>query len=266
MQTVATMTSATSTSDAQQLVGAQASPCAEVRGVTASFGGQHILKDVTFDLRTGELVLLRGDNGTGKTSLLNILSGFLKPTSGSVKLRLKEKWVVPHNVGPVNLARHGVGRLWQDIRLFPTMTVLENVLAATPRMLGTNPLFALAAFPLTLRQERQARERAMNNLALVGMDGRASSSCDMLSGGQMKRVALARLLQMEATLLLLDEPLAGLDHDSTETLVSDLYRLRSEHHKTLLVVEHRHERLAAIADRALTLRGGIVEQIGASHV
>ena len=106
----------------------------------------------------------------------------------------------------------------------------------------------------------------MHNLALVGLQDRATSSCDMLSGGQMKRVALARLLQMEADLLLLDEPLAGLDHHSTETLVRDLDRLRNEYRKTLLVVEHRHEHLAGVADRIFSLEGGGVREAGRAHV
>jgi branched-chain amino acid transport system ATP-binding protein len=259
MQIAATITSKALEDAAKISGGVNLKPCVDVNSVSLSFGGQCVLRNVTFTLRTSELVLLRGDNGSGKTSLLNILSGLIKPTSGSVKLRLKNAWVEPHRVGPVKLARLGVGRLWQDIRLFPTMTVLENVLAATPRMIGANPLFALAAMPLMLRQERQAREMAMNNLELVGMQDRAASSCDMLSGGQMKRVAIARLLQMEADLLLLDEPLAGLDRDSTEALIRDLDRLCKRQSKTFLVVEHRHEHFSGVADRQLSLRSNGVE-------
>ena len=160
MRAVETMTSSTPDPAVQHSVGTLGEPRANVRGVSLSFGGQHVLKDVTFDLRSSELVLLRGDNGSGKTSLLNILSGFLKPTCGSVKLLLKEGWIEPHGIGPENVARRGVGRLWQDIRLFPTMSVLDNVLAATPRMIGVNPLLTLLALRSVWRQERQARERA----------------------------------------------------------------------------------------------------------
>src|SRR3990172_2571275 len=236
--------------------------CAEVRDVSLAFGGHHVLGGVSLELRTGELVLLRGENGSGKTTLLNVISGYLAPDRGAVRLCLNEGWVDPSITSPESLARHGLGRLWQDIRLFPTLTVLDNVLAATPRMLGENPLLAIAALSAVHRQEREAKARAMRNLAIVSMEERGGSSCDMLSVGQMKRVALARLLQMESSLLLLDEPLAGLDAHSATALVRDLDRLRTEQGKTLLVVEHRHERVAGIADRILFLRNGRLEETG----
>jgi len=239
---------------------------AEVRAVELAFGGHTILDGVTFDLRPGELALLRGENGSGKTVLLNVLSGHLAPDRGSVRLRLGDAWINAARSSPERLARLGVGRLWQDIRLFPSMTVLDNVLTATPRMLGQTPWLALVARPAVLRQERAARERALQNLAVVGMADRAGSSCDMLSVGQMKRVAVARLLQMEAYLLLLDEPLAGLDAATAEAFANDLGRLRSDHRKTILIVEHRHELISHLADRVWRMHGGHLEEIEANHV
>ena len=238
----------------------------EVRSLGVAFGGQTVLDGVTFDLRPGELALLRGDNGSGKTVLLNILSGHLAPDRGSVSLRLGGRWINAVRSSPENLARRGVGRLWQDIRLFPSMTVLENVLAGTAKMLGQNPWLALLARPAVLRQERAARERALENLAIVGMADRAGSSCDMLSVGQMKRVAVARLLQMEASLLLLDEPLAGLDAAAVEAFANDLERLRGEHGKTILAVEHRHDVISRFADRVWQMNEGHVVEIDADHV
>jgi energy-coupling factor transporter ATP-binding protein EcfA2 len=107
-----------------------------------------------------------------------------------------------------------------------------------------------------LRLERAARERARHNLALVGMADREASSGEMLSAGQMKRVALARLLQAEAELWLLDEPLAGLDRNSAESLLELLHALNNDHEKTMLVVEHQHERMAPICDRVWFLADG----------
>jgi ABC-type branched-subunit amino acid transport system ATPase component len=234
--------------------------CAQVRAVDLAFGGQKVLAGVNCDLRPGELVILRGENGSGKTALLNVLSGYLAPDCGSVRLQLGGVWTEITGVSPEFLARRGVGRLWQDIRLFPSMTVLDNVLAGTARMLGANPVFALLARPAALRQERRARGRALQNLALVGMADRAQSSCDMLSVGQMKRVALARLLQMEASLLLLDEPFAGLDAAAVSSLALDLERLRTERGKTILMVEHRRDVVAHIADRVWTMKDGRIEE------
>jgi ABC-type branched-subunit amino acid transport system ATPase component len=234
----------------------------QVRNVSLSFGGHVVLHALNFDVRPGELVLLRGENGSGKTVLFNLLSGYLSPDQGEIRLELAGTWVNPSRLGPERLARRGVGRLWQDIRLFPTMTVLDNVLAATPGLLGQNPAFALFARPALARQEHRAREQALENLSMVGMVERAQSSCDMLSVGQMKRVALARLLQMEASLLLLDEPLAGLDIAAVRSLSGDLSRLR-ELGKTVLVVEHRSDALANSADRVWRLNGGGILEIRA---
>jgi branched-chain amino acid transport system ATP-binding protein len=228
----------------------------EVRAVDIAFGGQKVLNGVSIDLRSGELALLRGENGSGKTVLLNVLAGYLAPDRGSVRLQLGGEWIDTTRWSPESLARRGVGRLWQDIRLFPSMTVIDNVLAGTPQMLGDHPVFALLARPAVLRQERAARDRALHNLALMGMADRPKSSCDMLSVGQMKRVALARLLQMEASLLLLDEPFGGLDATAVTALARDLDCLRREHGKTILVVEHRHDVVSRIADHVWTMVDG----------
>lgn len=232
----------------------------EVRAVDVAFGGQKVLDGISIDLRPGELALLRGENGSGKTVLLNVLSGYLAPDRGSVRVQLGGEWIDTARSSPEHLARRGLGRLWQDIRLFPSMSVIDNVLAGTARMLGEHPMFALLARPAVLRQERAACARALQNLALVGMADRASSSCDMLSVGQMKRIALARLLQMQASLLLLDEPFAGLDAVAVASFARDLDRLRREHGKTILVVEHRHDIVSRIADRVWTMVNGHIAE------
>lgn len=235
------------------------------KDVGISFDGQPILEGVSFELRPGELVLLQGENGSGKTVLFNLLSGYLAPDRGEIRLEFGEVRVSPSVLGPERLARRGVGRLWQDIRLFPTMSVLDNVLVATPKLLGQNPALALIARAAVVSQERRARKRALENLSAMGMAERADSSCDMLSVGQMKRVALARLLQLEASLLLLDEPLAGLDAGTVQSLVSDLVRLR-DLGKTILVVEHRAGALASFADRVWRLQGGRIFEMGVNNV
>lgn len=239
----------------------------EVREACLAFGGQVILDRLDFGLRIGEVVLLRGENGCGKTTLLNVMSGYLHPDAGSVVLRIEG---CPVNVGrhsPERIARLGVGRLWQDLRLFPTMTVLENVLAATPDLSGEGVLVATLARRLVRRQENRAIATAMENLRSVRMADRASSSCDMLSLGQMKRVAIARLLQMKARVLLLDEPLSGLDARSTEALVSDLDRIRARRDKAILIVEHQHDRVAPVVDRTFRMTKGRIEpaEAGVDH-
>jgi ABC-type branched-subunit amino acid transport system ATPase component len=219
----------------------------EAKNLTLSYGGQKILSDLCFQLNKGEIVLLLGDNGAGKTSLLDLISGFGFPSSGEMIYHLRGL-SLSSPVQPEKLARLGIGRLWQDIRLFPEMTVLDNVLAATPRFVSRGPLTALREL-LKRSKGSDAIAEATKNLALVGMGDRLVSSCDMLSVGQMKRVAIARLFQMGAEIILLDEPLSGLDKDSGASMVNMIRDLGAKYGKAILLVEHRHELARPVADR-----------------
>lgn len=225
-------------------------------GISVAFGGQQVLSDVNLDLTGGQIALLRGSNGCGKTTLLNILSGFLKPNSGTASLQFNDTRVNILNETPDRLARLGLTRLWQDIRLFPTMTVLENVLAASPHTIGINPAHALFARNKVKQHERKFREQAYSWLDMLGMADRADSSGDKLSIGQSKRVAIARMLQTGCKVLLLDEPLAGLDQDSAAKLVKDLNRLADATHRAMLIVEHNHDAITPVCDLRYTLADG----------
>lgn len=226
------------------------------RDIAIAFGGQKVLCGVDVDLHGGQIALLRGPNGCGKTTLLNILSGFLRPDAGTATLAYNGRRVDILRESPDKLARLGIARLWQDIRLFPTMTALENVLAASPHALGIHPFAALFSPGRVKRQERCFHEQAMHWLDLLGMADRARSSGDMLSVGQSKRVAIARLLQTGAQVLLLDEPLAGLDRESADKLVHDLNLLADTTHKAMLIVEHNHDAITPVCDLRLTLEDG----------
>jgi branched-chain amino acid transport system permease protein len=226
------------------------------QGLAVAFGGQQVLRGVDIELQGGQIALLRGPNGCGKTTLLNILSGFLRPDTGHATLAFNGSAVDILRQAPDRLARLGIARLWQDIRLFPSMTALENVLAASPHALGIHPFAAVFAPAKVRSQERAFREQAMHWLDLLGMADRAHSSGDRLSVGQSKRVAIARLLQTGAQVLLLDEPLAGLDRESADKLVHDLNRLADTTHKALLVVEHNHDAITPVCDIRLTLDDG----------
>jgi len=229
----------------------------EAQGISLAFGGHRVLDSLSFNLPAASATLLRGENGSGKTTLLNVINGFIRLDKGTLTINLHHKKnIFSCKFTPEQVARAGVGRLWQDIRLFPTMTALDNVLAATPRFANGNLLTALATLPAWRRDEQTAYERALHHLDMVNMADRAQSSCDMLSVGQMKRVAIARLLQAEAELLLLDEPLAGLDRDSANSLLDLLARLREKHGKTMLIVEHQHEHMLPVCDRSFILADG----------
>ncbi len=229
----------------------------KAEGVSVAFGGQQVLTEVDFVISSGQIALLRGLNGSGKTTLLNILSGFLKPDAGTIHLHFSNTQVNITNRAPHHIVRLGIGRLWQDIRLFPTMTVLENVLAASPHTTGINPAQVLFSFSKIKKQERAFKEQAMQWLEMLGMADRAHSSGDKLSIGQAKRVAIARMLQTGSKLLLLDEPLAGLDQDAGAKLVIDIHRLTATGH-AMLVVEHNHEAIMPICHLHYSLDKGVL--------
>lgn len=243
---------------------AQARTFLNVDGLSVSFGGQKVLRDVSFELSGGQVALLCGSNGSGKTTLLNVLSGFLKPDNGNVRLKLDGLEIDVLKARPDYLVRVGIARLWQDIRLFPTMTVLENVLAASPHAIGVNPFFALFALRKVKKQEQIFYKQAMNWLDILGMADRADSSGDKLSVGQSKRVAIARMLQTGSKVLLLDEPLAGLDNNAAEKLIRDLKCLADVTQCAMLIVEHNHNAIMPICDMRFTLCEGTLmcEKIG----
>jgi ABC-type branched-subunit amino acid transport system ATPase component len=233
-------------------------PLLLVQGLSVRFGGQVVLDQATFDLQRGTITAITGENGAGKTTVLNAIQGLVRPSAGSIVLAFGSppRSVELTRTAPERIARLGVGRLWQDIRLFPTLSVLENVVLAHPSVVGGPWDWARDFWPLSLRVERNARARALEYLERVGLADRANSTCNRLSVGQMKRVALARLLEMEAGLLLLDEPLAGLDRPSRAGLLSLLEGLAGDHAKTLLIVEHDLPAVRSIATETLHIAEG----------
>ena len=242
-----------------------------IRDLRKTFGGQVVLDGATADLREGEVVLLRGNNGSGKTTLLNILSGNLEPDDGSIHLQVNgaseyfnfpRRWWENLNpfdhFTPERVAREGVGRTWQDVRLFNTLTLAENIAVASPRQVGENPLNILLRHRRMRLEERCNREATSNRLRELGLGDRENSSADRISLGQSKRVAIARAIQAGARILFLDEPLAGLDAQGIDYILELLRELVREHRVTLVIVEHVFNipRVLDLADTVWTLSNG----------
>lgn len=241
------------------------------RGLQKAFGGQTVLDKVTAALHPGEVVLLQGANGSGKTTLLNALTGNLAPDAGEIELftngksedfRFPSQWWQSLNpltrFAPEQLASLGVSRTWQDIRLFPTLTLLDNITVATPKQLGENPIWALLRRPEILKQEGNNRRDAQTKLAQLGLGGREKSSADQVSLGQSKRVAIARAVQAGAKILFLDEPLAGLDAPGIAEVMQLLESLALQERVTLVIVEHIFNipRILELATTVWTLADG----------
>lgn len=241
----------TSTSVCDSLTNLPAKPVLRARGLKKSFGGQKVLDSVSISLFQGEVVLLRGDNGAGKTTLLNILTGNLEPDAGVIQVALADirenfhfptRWwtgLNPFNhFTPERIANEGIGRTWQDVRLFSTIDLRDNIAVATPEQIGENPLLALARPKASNAQAQQSWKEADAILARLGLGGRENSSADKISLGQSKRVAIARAVQAGAKILFLDEPLAGLDSAGIKEILRLLKELSTAKGITLVIVEH----------------------------
>lgn len=242
-----------------------------IRNLRKAFGGQIVLDGASAELREGEVVLLRGNNGSGKTTLLNILSGNLEPDAGSIQLQVNgaaEHFRFPRrwweNVNPFDhftperVAREGVGRTWQDVRLFSSLTLADNIAVAAPAQSGENPLNILLRYGRVRRDEHGNQQSTSNQLKALGLGDRADSSADRISLGQTKRVAIARAVQAGARILFLDEPLAGLDAQGIDSVLEILQQLAREHRVTLIIVEHVFNipRILDLADTVWTLEDG----------
>jgi len=215
------------------------------------FGGQLILDQADLDLRHGDVAVLRGENGSGKTTLLNILTGNLEPDSGEISYRsssgqrsyrFPRAWWQELNpfdhFTPEYVAREGVGRTWQDVRLFPTQSLRSNLTIAARGPESDSPLAPFLQPRLTLQHEARLNAEANEMLARLGLSGREESSADRVSLGQSKRVAIARAVAAGARTLFLDEPLAGLDQAGIRDVLELLSSLQRDTNVTLVIVEH----------------------------
>ena len=220
--------------------GVLAGAALEVRRVSVQLGGGAVLADVSLAARAGEIVALLGPSGCGKTTLLRVIAG-LQPHAGEVRWQGRSVAAVPAH-------RRGFGLVFQDQALFPHLDVARNV-----------------AFGLRMRAWGAAERarRVGELLELVGLSGFSRRPVDALSGGEAQRVALARALAPRPRLLMLDEPMAGLDRPLREQLLADLPRILRSLRQTALFVTHDLEEALAVADRVAVMRAGRIAQVAA---
>jgi branched-chain amino acid transport system permease protein len=220
-------------------------------GVTCSFGGVRAVNQLTLDVEAGSITALLGPNGAGKTTLFNLISGFIHPDAGEIHyagLRID-------GLSPTRIARLGVGRFFQHVRLFQQMTGLENVLVALQRPADEGVLRTLLAVPHRNTRERALRAEAQQQLEALHLSELADRRAADLSYGQQKLLALARLLALDARLLLLDEPLAGLSPLALDRML-ELIRLSAAAGRTILLIEHNLDAVRSIAGRIVFMSQG----------
>jgi neutral amino acid transport system ATP-binding protein len=226
----------------------------EVREVVRGFGGVRAVDDATFDVEAGSITALIGPNGAGKSTLFNVVSGFLSAERGRVQFEGRRIDHAP----PHRIARRGLVRTFQVPRTLSRMSVLDNILVAATSHPGER-LSGLALRPgLARNRERKARERAAELLALFRLDGHAGEYAGVLSGGQRKLLDFARVLMAEPRLVLLDEPMAGVNPTLGRQLIEHVLRLRTEAGMTFLFVEHDLDIVMEASDRVIVMNEGRV--------
>ncbi len=206
----------------------------EARKISKQFGGLAAVHDLDLTIEKGMIASLIGPNGAGKTTFFNLVSGFYKPTSGQMLFDGKEIG----GLRPNRVTALGLGRTFQNIRLFSNMTALENVLVGMNCRLKSNWVGALLRPPSVLQEEAEARQRAQELLAYVGLGGQGDTLAKNLPYGLQRRLEIARALATDPKLLLLDEPTAGMNPQETEDAMALIKRVRDDRGITILLIEH----------------------------
>ncbi|HET9783163.1 MAG TPA: ABC transporter ATP-binding protein [Candidatus Dormibacteraeota bacterium] len=224
----------------------------EVRELTVRFGGVVALDRVSFAVEPGEVVALIGPNGAGKTTLFNVVTRVYRPAGGSVLIDGEPiTSMAPHEV-----IRHGVARTFQNVALFRSMTVLENVLLGAHIHTNASWLESAVPLPRAINAESASRDKAMQMIELVGLKSLAAAPVAVLPFGTQKLVELARALVSSPRLVLLDEPAGGISQQEVDVMGSRLRKIRRELNLTMLVVEHHMSFVMGISDRVVVLDFG----------
>ncbi|MBV8737583.1 MAG: branched-chain amino acid ABC transporter ATP-binding protein/permease [Alphaproteobacteria bacterium] len=232
---------------------ASAEPLLEVSGLSVSFGGLVALHSVSLSVPAHSVVAVIGPNGSGKSTLFNAVTGLVVPDSGSVRFAGREIGRLP----PHRVLECGIARTFQNIRLFPNLTVLENVMIGMHARLGAGPAGALLRLPRTRREEEAARERALEILALFGnrLLPRADHVASSLSYANRRRTEIARALASHPKLLLLDEPTAGMNPAETLELAEQIKSLHDAG-VAIVLIEHKLDVVVSLADMVVVLDHG----------
>ena len=227
-------------------------PILAVRDLTIRFGGIVALDSVGFDVAEGQIVALIGPNGAGKTTLFNCLSRLYTPDRGDVLFAGRSiLGLPPHRIGEL-----GVGRTFQNLALFPTMTVLQNVMTGLHSKTRSDFLSNALRLPWVRREESASRAQALELLRFLDLEPVANHPAAGLPFGTLKRVELARALAGTPRLLLVDEPAGGLNHEEVAALGKLIKTIRTTYNVTVLLVEHHMGLVMPISDKVVVLDFG----------
>ncbi|WHH61476.1 ABC transporter ATP-binding protein [Petroclostridium sp. X23] len=227
----------------------------EAKGVTIRFGGLVAINNVDLDLEQGEILAIIGPNGAGKTTLFNLLTGIYMPTAGTIKFRGE----VINKLKPHQRVKKGISRTFQNIRLFHSLTVLENVIVGQGGWTKEGIFGGLFMSKSVKNERANALKKCLDILEFVGLENKLEEFATSLPYGEQRLLEIARALASESDLILLDEPAAGMNSIEKEKLKALINRIRTEMSKTILLIEHDMKVIMDISDRIVVLDHG--EQI-----
>lgn len=224
----------------------------EVKDLTKNFGGLTAVGDITMELHEGELVGLIGPNGAGKTTLFNLLTGVYEPSEGTITLA----GTLLNGKAPSKIASLGLGRTFQNIRLFKNMTVLENVLIGLGNHGKAEVFASFFRLPAFYKNEESLKTKAIELLKIFDLDGDADTLAKNLPYGQQRRLEIVRALATEPKILFLDEPAAGMNPQETAELTQLIRKIKEEFNITIMLIEHDMSLVMEVTERIYVLEYG----------
>ncbi|MFZ0135265.1 MAG: ATP-binding cassette domain-containing protein [Desulfobacterales bacterium] len=232
-------------------------PILEVNNLTMDFGGLRALDGVDLDMHKGEIVALIGPNGAGKTTFFNCITGIYPPTKGDMTVRPPRKRTVKLNgLKPNMVTEVGLARTFQNIRLFPTMTVLENIMVGRHCRLKSGIAGAIFRPPATRQEERRVVDDSYRILEKIGLERFVNEFAKNLPYGAQRRLEIARAMATDPFILLLDEPAAGLNPRETDELDELILKLRDQEEVAILLIEHDMKLVMSLSDRIFVVDYG----------
>ena len=244
-----------------------ADPIFDVQHITLRFGGVVSLSDVTLSMTRGEILAIIGPNGAGKTSLFNCLTGVYRPQEGRILFRAGRESAPVSVVGrKTHTINHlGVARTFQNIRLFPALTALENVQIGVETRQRSGPISSMLGLPNSRRDQKASVARALELLSFVGLRKEANTIAHALSYGAQRRLEIARALGTSPSVLLLDEPAAGTNPSEKRELGDLIKQINREMAVSVLLIEHDMKLVMSVADRVMVLNFGQLIAAGTPH-
>ena len=237
-------------------------PMLAVKQITRRFGGLVAVNEVSFDVNNQEIFGLIGPNGAGKTTLFNLITGLIEPSSGQI---FAQSQLISH-LKPHQIAAKGIARTFQNIRLFGELSALENVIVGRHLHTKSNFITGILGLPQANQAEKQAKQKATELIELVGLGDRVSEKAKNLSYGDQRRLEIARALALEPSILLLDEPAAGMNPNEKQVLSEFIRDLRTQFNLTIILIEHHVPLVMGLCDRIAVLNFGKLIALGQPEI